>query len=490
MTASFTKSNLLSRQIRTAVTEGTGFRKINFNEIVSVVEEGDSLRKFFIRAKNFASWSWGFLFGNFSFSGAVDWITDTAFELVQFDWNQTDEEIRQEQEQLELSLFSTWGGFVGSGVGWLTSIALGYGVTVALPVIGSARLAKLVTTAASDEAAAALLGELNGAVRSTAGVLGRSLALQQFTSVRRFLRENNPRFSKWGRQGGPRFVLAEKYEQLFEKIPSKKLRAFLQAGSERFVDSLLDGVYVIAAELDAQLAAGEVAGNKTLGATRSIDLYPDNRTQERIRIEGPQKLIEQQIVEEITSHRRLAGKDVGVIIGEEARSARTPAPDKRVLRITFKNREKPPWGAREPEYKRSILKIPDLKQTSWEELKRILKPYNWGRFYHVIPLDNGRKIMSHGSTPGEAKQNAERLLKLTTAKPLSNRVAGEQEDQNELRRKRSVRMYPVAATFEFKTPATVGEQSYVSPEGSFFEVERGTFDLWPISRPEDVPARL
>ncbi len=490
MSASIVKSGLLSRQIRNVVTEGSGIRKINFTEVVETVRKGDFLKRLFVRGKNLLGFAASFLFGDFSFSDAVDWITDAAFELVQFDWNQTDAEIRQEQEQLELSLFSTWGGFIGSGAGWLTSIALGYGITAVLPVVGSASLAKLVTAAASDDAAVALLGELNGAVRSTAGILGRNLALSQFTQIRSFLRQTNPRFARWGREGGPRFVLAEKYEQLFEKIPSKKLRAFLQSGSERFLDSFLDGVYVIAAELDAQLTSGKIAGNQALGETRAVDLYPDNRTNERIRVEGPQKLIEQQIVEEITSHRRLAGKDVGVIIGEEARSARTPAPDKRVLRVTYKNKSEPPWGAREPEYKRSILKIPDLKQTSWEELKRILKPYNWGRFYHVIPLDNGRKIMSHGSTPGEAKRNAERLLKLTTAKPLSNRIAGEQEDQNELRRKRSVRMYPVAATFEFKVPATVGEQSYVSPEGSFFEVERGTFDLWPISRPEEVPTRL
>lgn len=490
MSASFTKSGLISRSIRRAVTDGSGIRKIDFSDLIDRKRGlGGIVKAIWRGGKALLGWAASALFGAFSFSDAVGWLQDKVYELAEFDWNSSDEELKALIYQEELQIYSQFGSFVGAGLGWVTSIALGYGVALSVPVIGGAQLAKLATAAVTDEAAADMLGRLKGTTRAAGGGVAKIAAMWLFVQSRRGLRQI-PAFKNWGRPDGPRFVISEKYEDAVQNIPFPRLRAFIQGASGGFEDSFFDGLYIMAASLDDQVAIAKEAATLTMGVEREVTLYPDHRTEEKIVLRGPEKLLGQQIQEQISSHRRLADKDVGVIIGEDAKNAIRTAPQRRVLRVVYKNRSKPPWESRSDDFKTSILQVPDLKRTSWEELKRVLKPFTWGRFYHCIPLDNGRKILSHGNSPGEARENAERLLSLSTASPLSNRITGEQDDSNIYRRKRAVRLYPVAAIVELKRPAPQSESSYTDPAGRSYKIQRTRFNLWPSSQPKDLPQGL
>lgn len=491
MSASFTKSSLLSRAIRKTATGGSGIRKIDFSDLVDRESDGAGsiVKAIFRGGKALLGWAASALFKAFSFVDAAGWLQDKVYQFLEFDWNASDAELKEIIKQQELAIYSQLGTIVGSGVGWLTSIALGYGISLVVPVIGGAKLAKLVAGAASNEAAAAIFGQLQSGVRVAGGNLATIAATLLFIQKRKEMR-NLPGFKNWGRAGGPRFVISEKYENFVQKIPYPKLKAFVTGFSGGFEDGFFDGLYVVASVLDDQVNLARETANQINGPEREIAFYPDYRSDEKIIMKGPERLLIQQVQEELSSHRRLADKDVGIIIGEDARNVIRPAPQRRILRIIYKNSSKPPWNARGVDFKSSTLQVPDLKNTSWEELKRVLKPFTWGRYYHCIPLDNGRKILSSGASPAEARANADRLLSLTTANALSNRIGGEREDLNPLRQKRAVQLYPVAAILEVKRTAEASAASYTDPSGKSYKVDRTRFNLWPATKPGDLPEQL
>ena len=113
MTASFSKSSLLSRQVRSQLTEGSGIRKIDFSQIVETVKKDGFIRRLLKGGRSLVGFAARVLFGAFDFSSAVDWLVERGYELVQFDWNQSDEELQQQQKQAIDALFGVWGGTVG-----------------------------------------------------------------------------------------------------------------------------------------------------------------------------------------------------------------------------------------------------------------------------------------------------------------------------------------------------------------------------------------
>jgi hypothetical protein len=94
----------------------------------------------------FVGWTFSAALAGLSWTVSKTWgiILGTVEKLKSFNWNATEDELENSIKARNEQLAGIWGGVVGSGVGWLAGIGVGYGVALTSPTIGGANLARLV----------------------------------------------------------------------------------------------------------------------------------------------------------------------------------------------------------------------------------------------------------------------------------------------------------------------------------------------------------
>ena len=95
------------------------------------------------------------------------WLFTQVQRINRFNWNATDNQLRGVLLSQNVALASVWGSFVGQGIGWLSGIAVGYGLGLVCPVIGSGVLARSLATRVGTEAIDELRFGLRAAVVQT-----------------------------------------------------------------------------------------------------------------------------------------------------------------------------------------------------------------------------------------------------------------------------------------------------------------------------------
>lgn len=480
------RANLLSRSIRAAVAGGDLTRKLNLGAALqSNSQDGSgaggskggiiaSITPFFQRFKGFLS---GVIQGvTVTVSSIFGLVVSTTQSLATFDWNSSDKEIGEMIKQNNIQVASYWGGAIGSGVGWVAGIGVGYGITLLCPVIGSASLAKLVAGKVSLEAAQEVGATVANALRTTTKALGTNIALGSYRRFRKLFGVNPP-------DEAPSWTISGQIEEKIDSIKNPLFKAFVEEFTDEFFDSFIEAGYVFAYELDSQIAAAKAA--KEAEAERSVKIIPDiEAPQESIILSGPQSQLQTAIQTTLVQYRFVHNRDVGQIVGMPAEDWYRAKPLRRKLVVVFLAKEQPPFvGPGGKRVKSATYSIPDPKAgLSWTAIKRAAKPYNWGRYRCTANLTNGRQMAVYGASPAEAEDKLRELLALSTCE-ISTLSVTEEKDRNPKLKKDPVRMYPAYGTALVRR-ATTDTEGRSDMDGNTWDEEHVRFELWTKNEPK------
>lgn len=456
------KSDLASKAIRKTVGEKSdGIRKINSK----LAAKGREKNWFFDLRDRFVGWlsSRTGQYVQLFLAKIFSWGFDSLLKLYYFDWNQSDKAIEEQIKANNLAILRSAGALLGTGTGWLVCTAVMSTVEFKFPVLRGKVVAELAAEG-KDEVFAAFRSFLS----QTTQALTNNLLLWGYSNIRKVL---NPK-GDYDKEGAKPWILAEKVDEAIDKIGNEYLRTFVRGFKDAAEDSLIDcfytAGYLVQMAVDDHYAVQKQAMNQVLGVERTIEIIPDrdNAPDEKIRMHGNEQLLKSNIATTLSTHKLIANRDVGHIIGQPALDYVTARPLTRSLHITFREVENPPYyisvrdakgklRAKAP--KQVEVTIPDpIKGISWRQLKEACQRFTWGKCSCTVRLDNGRQMVVHGSTKGEAESTMKRLLKLSTAQPLSWKFHEEGSKRNAALTKKPTVVYPSIATLLIRK--ATGEQ--------------------------------
>lgn len=448
----------------------------DIGKLATKKEQGGFLSFLFDNVSKFVGWigaqAWKFV--SFSATAVFSWVFNTIERLKSFNWNASDKELEKLIDASKNSLAAIWGSFIGQGIGWLSGIALGAGVSMVLPVIGGAALARLIASKTAVEAVDELLPSLYGAIASTVSIASTNLAISAYINFRGLLKKA-PRglleavYGKdgadfiqkvWGKEGGPNMSFNQVVEEAVESISDKTLQIFIDSLLEEAWDSFIEAGFVVANEIDNAYSQAKQASTQALGTERSAELTLNNQSskvnQETIKLQKlPQKQMINLVQQQLANYKVMQNRDVGMLMGMPLEEYVKAKEQSLRISIDLYSKKEPPFYRDTNDLVLATVTIPDAKRAvlDWATIKRVCggeNGYMWGRFRAVARLDNGRRLVVHGATEEEAESQLKQFLNLTTAEMLTINITEEKKTGQRAKRpklaKESTRVYPAYFT--------------------------------------------
>ncbi|MEM6836894.1 MAG: hypothetical protein AAF609_08555 [Cyanobacteria bacterium P01_C01_bin.120] len=425
----------------------------------------------------------------------------TLTRVAVFDWNQTDEELSRLQEGNNLAMFAAWGSLIGSGAGWLTGIGIGYGIGMAMPVIGGASLARAISSATTLEAIEEVQATLRAAVTQTVESQANNAIIGIYRRYRTMFRSaDKEQLSQllgdnvatyitetWGTESAPSFTIAGKIEDTIDSIPWDWLRVLTENAVEEYLDSIIESGYVIANQLDTAFQQTRMQNaDADAAAARAVTIYPEGTDSNvRLYLDGTETEVKEQVRNVIAQTRVLGARDLGEWVGQPIGDYLRAQPHRRKASVIFK--DLPGRATRNTDGSRArfaTYSIPDLEQIfTWEALKRAVRPYNWGEWRATANLTNGRQMAVYGGTGPEAEDKLKDLLTLSTA-DIATLSISQEKDRSFRLRKRITRMYPYRLKLLVRRFDPDGS-SFVDQQGNPYTEQNFAIPLWPDEEPEE-----
>lgn len=421
-----------------------------------------------------------FAIGRWLLRNLWDVLVTLYFEVINFDWNQTDAAIQGQINANNVEIAGALGELAGTSLVWLASVGIASALTLKFPVLAGAVALRL-----AEEGGEEIRAQLNNFFTVTRNSVTRSVVLGTFLTARRLrlfgLAPVTQQKQPW--------TIAEAVDEKVESIPVDTVRAFVENFLESVQDAIIEVGYVVSYTLDDYYSSNRLANEATFGQTRSVRLIPDRRVEgESIVLSGQQTIVQQSVQNAIVAHRFIHNRDVGQIVGQPAEDWVKGGMQRRKLVIVFKSKEQPPWRNRgdQERVKEVSYTIPEPKKgLSWSELKAASKRWVWGRFRATANLEGGRQMAVYAASASEAEDKLRELLTLSSLDLLTLSVT-EERDRNSKLKKDPCLMYPAYATLLIRrsTAELVGRTDL---SGQNFSEERIRIELWTSSAPPDLP---
>lgn len=404
---------------------------------------------------------------------------EASIEFFTFNWNQTDEAIRQQIEGNNIQLSAALGQLAGTSAVWIASAGIAGLASLKFPVIGGQ-----VALAIAREGGEEIRSSLQSFLLQARDIMTRNTVMSGFLTARRLrlfgLAPIDDQREPWS--------IAEWVEDRVQDIDNPRLRAFVEGALDGALEAVIEVGYVVTNTIDDYYATQRLANNAALGEQRKVLLTPNVAApDENLILRGPQTLIQSTVQTALVQHQLVHNRDVGQIVGQPAGDWIRAGVQRRVLTIVFKNKSEPPWTLASGErIKQVTLTIPDCRMgLTWAEIKAAARPFTWGRYRATANLDNGRKLKVGGATEGEATTTLRRLALLQSAEILTLSVT-EEKDRHPFLVKRPEQMYPAYATLLIRRRVS-GDVGLVDMEGQGWRNEMIRIDLWPETEPPGLP---
>ena len=196
-------------------------------------------------------------------SKIATWVVNTVSFVWNFDWNISDEQIRQQQEAAIVGFY----GLVGTSLGGM----LGQVVCGAVPGLTIAyfqpQLALAIKNELGDELFGELMGYVNGFVFGTAALAKSYVFLECYKNLRRLIKgaARSPAMRAilpdsweqtleyWGSPKSKPWSFAIEAENRIESIENPRDRALIENLYEEFTDSCGEAFIAFGASMDAAL---------------------------------------------------------------------------------------------------------------------------------------------------------------------------------------------------------------------------------------------
>lgn len=507
MALTLAKTALKSRKIRRDVTgTGSGLRRIQFDTTLPGVEGSggwisgllDFGKRLFGRGFGFIKWLVSSI-ASFNFSAVQSAIMSSLEELSQFNWNITDEEIKQQIKALNDETWGVWGDLVGQGLGWVSSIVIGAGVSVAIPVIGGRALLAAVAGKVGSEAVQELAAGLKGAVQQQIDIEKRKKILQTYMNIRSFLKSKDlggligPEAAKWvkdkwGVKGQPEITFVKKRDEAINKIKHTGHKQFVENLIDGWWESLNQGTVIVAQELDDAWQAAVAAQRQALGEPRAIEIQPDDRNpDEKMLLSGTERSLVPAIFTTLNIHKSIHNRDVGQVGAVLPEGIWIPEYARRRLTLVFFSVPRPPWKTADGlRPRKAEYNIPNPRPgLTWQQIKTACggaNGYTWGEWYAVGRTAARRKMVVYASTEAGAVVQLESLASLSADNLLTVRTGRMARALKPEMRKRSTQMYP-AYLWSAKLTMTAAEERRFNLEGQQYAEERTKILLWTEEAP-------
>ncbi|PAX48298.1 hypothetical protein [Brunnivagina elsteri] len=205
----------------------------------------------------------------------------TTNQVLNFNINQTDEELYKQLEAKVNSMYGLLGTTVGSALGWL--------VCGALPNSLAFRYNKAVGTAIAqdldDDARSELYSNIAQIIRLSSQTLINSELINRFTSTRRELKRNPDSefgkffrkvvgeevFKKWGDANQQAWTIKKNIiDPIIEKEKDPQWKEFKENALEGFSDSCMEASFIVANNLDTYIASQKIARSNILGKIQHV----------------------------------------------------------------------------------------------------------------------------------------------------------------------------------------------------------------------------
>jgi hypothetical protein len=434
-------------------------------------------------------------------TGGIDFI-------MNFDWNASDSELAATINQRNLAVWSQLGGVAGQTVGWVASLAVGAGVSLAMPVFGSRALASLVVSNVGDEAIDEIEGSIRAAIGSLVGNTSANIATLAYMYGRSMIKrlsagalsgvvgDKGAKFikEKWGAEGGQSWTIAGWRDQEIEKLESPTVQTFLESFVEESWDAFSEGMFLVADELDSALSA-QLVGREP-DPVDAIELYPDREVgRERVRIYGSAATIETVAQQTLAQAQVLGNRDVGYVGALQEEGIWIPEHQRRRLTLVCYSVKEPPWTVASERFRsvRAIKKqisIPNPRTgLTWAEVKSALggsSGFESGGYYAVGRMLSRRKMTVYGASSSSAEMLLKELAKLSSdeIQNISVGVRTQLGQQRVTAESQRVRVYPAYA-ITARLRQTEREEGRLLTEGYSYAEDRRRVELWREREPED-----
>lgn len=485
------RNAMRSRVVRNFVGERTIdiFASITQPETAPQPNEEGILPRFFNAVFGIGRRLVGFLtkaafdFGGWLLRNAWDIIVETSFEILNFDWNQTDAEMQRQIDAGSVQIAGAFGSLAGTGLVWLGSVGLAGLVSMKFPVLGGDLALKL-----AEEGGDEIRGSLVNLINVSKNVVTRNIVLSTFLTARRM------KLFGWAPVTTPKepWTIAGAIEERVEAINNPLIRAFVEEFLESSSEAIIEAGYVASYVFDDFYSASKLAQRRLQGKQRAVKLTPDTRNRnETILLKGHQPNVIQSVQNALVSHQLIYNRDVGHIVGQPAEDWIRGTFQRRKLTLVFKSREKPPWrpAAGEQRTKEVTITVPQAKRgLTWREIKTAAKHWTWGKFRATANLTEGRQMSTYGATESEAESKLREFLTLSSLEILTLSVTQE-KDRNPTMRKTPTEMYPAYATLLVRRGNT-DPDGRTDLSGNTYGEETNRFILWADTEPEGLPVLL
>lgn len=438
--------------------------------------EGSFLSQIFNLGKRFIGFTIGLIIKGirWTFADLWDVVVEAYFEVKYFDWNQTDDNLKNELARNDEMISGALGRLTGTSLAWLTGIAVSTGLSFKYPVLSGK-----VALALAEEGGQEIRSAITNLIIVSRQAAVRSMLLGGLLNARKLEIFG---FKPVTTQRKP-WTLNDAIETTIKKLPSGSLQAFATQAFDAFEDAVIEMGYVVAYTLDDFYLSQRRASQSVLGQERTIELTPDVRVpDERIILESPQELAITATQSAIVSHQLIHNRDVGQIAGMPERDYVSPMPQRRKLKVIFRGKETPPWTTPDGKISKTVeVNIPDIKYgLTWQELKNTVKSYTWGKYQVTAHLSNGRQMRVFAVSYKEGEEQCYEYIKLSTAEILRfHHGVAATDHPDPKQRKIPTRVYPAYATL------TAGD---VKANGQLNSKKKAKtrVDLWVDEEPDNA----
>lgn len=433
-----------------------------------------------------------------NFTSLWGWVTTKLEELWYFDWNASDEELKQSIQGYNIAIATAWAGVAAQGVGYLASIGLGAGLALFIPVIGGKALAATIVGSAGKEALEEIVATIRSAIGQTVNAVISTVSLNAYMGARSWLKSQDIATLKkwlpekaanwikneWGNKDAPELSFASIVDAKVESIKNPVLKAAVEEFLEEAWDSFVEGGYLVAGEMDAALARYRAASQRE--KNRVLELQPDrDNPDEKLVFFGDDQRLIPAAQTALNVHQLIHSRDIGFY--DEAEEI-IPAPIRqgRTLKIYFYNQPRPPFVREGKDRRLRKIAIPNPKPgLTWKDIKTACGSdagLTFGsKYYATARMESRRKMVVYGSSEQEAIANLRKLADLSESDILEIRPGNVATSKQRIRP--AEKFWGSYAHISLEV-ANAGDEEDV--EGKKFQKVKDRLKVWTPTAPEEL----
>lgn len=445
----------------------------------------------------FAGWAFGQLcrFFDLSFDRLWDIIVEAYFTLKTFDWNATDEALRQQINANNQTIAVAAANTLGTTLGWGTVRLANFFIGRLFGKKTSKAAAKIKVPVLSARIGLALAEEGNEEIKGSVAAFLRTAASaqisNQFINFMLTARKNEWLGQKSITKPQENGSIAAKIEKKIEQLP-QFWRAPAEAFIESFEEAIIEAGYVVAFTIDDHVAATRYARDS--GIVRTIELKPEKDTDEKLTFVAPMGRIKDEIENTVFSTYPLVrNRDVGLMFGMPIDEYVRAQPQTLRLIVDLYSVKAPPFYKKTDNFVRATISIPNVKRSAidWNIIKQAFggrNGYMWGRYRANVQLKSGRKIVFYAASEGEAESRLEAFMLLTTEELTTFNVSEEKRVGERIKKpklfKRTTRIYPAFFTVVNREDLLDPNKGRVNTRQKNYRDNQAKIPLWVDTEPD------